>query len=375
MFRWLFYNIFIFSVLLPNFKAAELFAPGFAISCSQSRDSIRNATLFENNEILHLSFEGDIKKLMQDRSDDAARHSLVLRYKDSDSLEFTIPIEARTRGNFRRKLGNCRYPPIMLYFLAGSSKDSSIFAGQKKLKLVMPCRDNEYVIKEWLAYQIYNLITPHSFRAKLVDLKLINSRKKEVDQIYAILLEDEDEMAKRNGSFSISRQKLHPSRTDSQAFFKLAMFEYLIGNTDWSVQYMQNIKLIMKDTTSGELPIAVPYDFDMSGWVDAPYAKPAAALYLNSVRTRRFRGYCVNDMAVYTPAIDLFRSVRKDIYTLINSNPYLTPKTIKAEIEYLDAFYKTLDDPQKLKKDLLYPCEKNGTGNVVIRGLQSQMEE
>jgi hypothetical protein len=331
--------------------------------------------LFDNNELLSLSLEGDIKKLMRDRYDDAQRLPLMLRYKNSDSIGYSIPVEAKTRGNFRRKLGNCEYPPIMLYFTAGDSLNSSLFAGQQKLKLVMPCRSNEHIIKEWLAYQIYNLITPQSFRARLVQLKLKDSRKNEVNQIYAILLEDEDAMAKRNNSFSVTRQKLHPSRTDSQSFYKMVVFEYLIGNTDWSVQYMQNVKLIVKDTSGTDVPAAVPYDFDMSGWVDAPYAKPADELFLASVKTRRYRGYCVSDVEVYRPVINQFLSVKSEIYSMVNSCSFLSTKTIRTQIEYLNSFYDIIGDPLKLKKNLLYPCDKNGTGNVVIKGLQNKTEE
>lgn len=331
--------------------------------------------LFDNNELLNFSLEGDIKKLMRDRFDDAQRHPLILHYKNKDSIEYSIPVEAKTRGNFRRKLGNCQYPPVMLYFTPGDALDSSMFAGQQKLKLVMPCRSNEHVIKEWLAYQIYNLITPQSFRARLVQLKLKDNRKNDVDQVYAILLEDEDAMAKRNNSFSVTKQKLHPARTDSQAFYKMAIFEYMIGNTDWSVQYMQNIKLIVKDTSGTDVPVVVPYDFDMSGWVDAPYAKPADELFLSSVKTRRFRGYCVSDIEVYRPVINQFLSVKSQIYSMVNSCSLLPAKTIRTQIEYLNSFYDMLGDPLKLKKDLLYPCDKNGTGNVVIKGLQNKTEE
>jgi hypothetical protein len=365
----------LFSVLAIQFSHPELREVRKEKHDHRGAAAFPATDLFDNNGLLNLSLEGDVKKLMRDRFDDAKRHQLILRYKNSDSIEHSIRIEAKTRGNFRRKLGNCEYPPIMLYFTGGDSLNSSLFEGQQKLKLVMPCRSNEHVIKEWLAYQIYNLITPQSFRARLVQLKLKDIRKNDVDQVFAILLEDEDAMAKRNNSFSVSRQKLHPSRTDSQTFYKMAMFEYLIGNTDWSVQYMQNIKLIVKDTSGTDLPAVVPYDFDMSGWVDAPYAKPADELILASVKTRRFRGYCVNDIEMYRPVINQFLSVKPEIYSMVNSCSYLSAKTIRTQIEYLNSFYDILSDPLKLKRDLLYPCDKNGTGNVVIKGLQNKTEE
>jgi hypothetical protein len=366
--------IILCAVLAIRFSNSELQVVDTELRHHNRFTTFPATDLFESDELLNLSLEGDVKKLMRDRYDDAQRHPLTLSYKNSDSIGYAIRVEAKTRGNFRRKLGNCVYPPVMLYFIAGDSLNSSLFAGQQKLKLVMPCRSNEHIIKEWLAYRIYNLITPQSFRARLVKLRLKDSRKNEVDEIYAILLEDEDAMAKRNNSFSVTRQKLHPLRTDSLSFYKMAMFEYLIGNTDWSVQYMQNVKLIVKDTSGNDVPSVIPYDFDMSGWVDAPYAKPADELFLASVKTRRFRGYCVGDIELYRPVINQFLSVKSEIYTIVNSCTYLSTKTIRAQVEYLNSFYDILGDPLKLKRDLLYPCDKNGTGNVVIKGLQNKQE-
>ena len=105
-----------------------------------------------------------------------------------------------------------------------------------------------------------------------------------------MLLEDENKMAKRNGGISITR-KMRPNQTEPNTFLTMAVFQYLIGNTDWSVQYMQNIKLVAADSIA--VPVAVAYDFDHSGMVNAPYAKPAEELRMSSVRERRYRGYCI----------------------------------------------------------------------------------
>jgi hypothetical protein len=174
-------------------------------------------------------------------------------------------------------------------------------------------------------------------------------------------------MAKRNHDVIIKRQ-VRPQETEPGAFLKMAMFEYLVGNTDWSVQY-QNMKLVAKD--SNAIPIAVPYDFDHSGIVNAPYAKPAEELKMSSVRQRRYRGYCIADMKSFDDAVTLYNHLKTDIYKLYTDCPLLNEKYKKATILYLDEFYATINNPSTFQKEFSYPCDKNGTGNIVIKGLKN----
>ena len=232
----------------------------------------------------------------------------------------------------------------------------------------MPCRGEEYVIREWLVYRIYNLVTPKSFRARLVVVELNDTKKKKtITPFYGILLEDEQQMANRNHDILVKR-KTRPEQTEPGAFLKMAMFEYLIGNTDWSVQY-QNTRLLAKD--SNTVAVAVPYDFDHAGLVDAPYAKPAEELEMSSVRQRRYRGYCIEDMKRFDEAIALYNYLKPDIYKLYTDCTLLDAKYVKETLQYFDEFYKTINDPLALQKEFSYPCNKNGTGNVVIKGLKN----
>ncbi len=123
--------------------------------------------------------------------------------------------------------------------------------------MVTPCRGDQYVINEYLVYKLYNLITPKSFRARLVKVIYQDTVKnKSSDPYYGILLEEEKQMAKRNMSHSVEIERLSPKKTQKEIYLTMAVFEYLIGNTDWGVEYQQNIKLIKLDSTS--IPITVP---------------------------------------------------------------------------------------------------------------------
>lgn len=324
--------------------------------------------LFDTDDVLHISLQGNMRNLLNDRTDIPKNYSLVLSYSKEDSSEITIPVEVKTRGHFRRLKENCVYPPLLIQFPKEGAHQSSIFKEQKKLKLVMPCRGDEYIIREWLVYKLYNLVTPKSFRARLVKVTLEDAKnKKAASPFYGLLLEEEKQMAKRNGVVAVDR-KIRPEQTETDAFLTMTVFEYLIGNTDWSVQYLQNIKLLAHDSTA--VPTTVPYDFDHAGLVNAPYAKPAEELLMSSVRERRYRGYCVHEIKVFEKVIDHFNQLKNDIYATYTSCPLLDEKYLKTTIKYFDDFYATINNPVTLKKQFLYPCDKNGTGNVVIRGLK-----
>ncbi len=323
--------------------------------------------LFDSDSILQLKLSGDIRKLMNDRRDNPDEYPIVLSYMDG-SKEISIPINSRTRGNFRRKLGGCTYPPILLIFKNHPEKENTLFQEQQKLKLVVPCKDADYVVREYMAYRIFNLITPMSFKARLVKLVLDDNKKKNQAAFYSILLEEEDQMAKRNNMIAVEK-KIPPILTDTRTFLNMAVFEFLIGNTDWSVEYQQNVKLIAKDSLSQ--PFTVPYDFDHAGLVDAPYAQPAEALELSSVRERRYRGYCLTDLKEYAESFEVFNKIRNQIYSLYQSAPYLTSSVKTTAIKYLDDFYNTINDPDKMKKAFSYPCDEKGTGEIIIKGIKN----
>lgn len=324
--------------------------------------------LFDSDDVLYITLKGNIRQLLNDRSDVPKNYSLVLSYTKEDSSEMAIPVEVKTRGHFRRLKENCFYPPLLIQFPKEGPQLLSVFREQHKLKLVMPCAADEYIIREWLVYKLYNLVTTKSFRARPVKVKLEDDKnKKQVTPFFGILLEEEKQMAKRNGLVSVE-PKLKPEQTQTDAFLSMAVFEYLIGNTDWSVQYLQNIKLLAAD--SAAVPIPVPYDFDHAGIVYAPYARPAEELQMRSIRERRYRGYCVQDMKVFDAVIEQYNRLKNDIYRIYTDCALLDAKYIKSTIQFLDEFYATINNPKARQKEFGYPCDKNGTGNVVIKGLK-----
>jgi hypothetical protein len=325
--------------------------------------------LFDAEEILEISLKGDFDKLFKDTKGEPQYFDFSLSYVDNSQQQSEIPLRIRTRGHFRREMNICTFPPLLLNF-AKENVVNTVFQDQDKLKLVMPCKGEKYILREYYAYKVYNLMTDQSFKVRLVRLNLqdLSPKPKNYEPILCFLIEEEDQMAKRNKMVSVDQELIRPESIPKNDFLRMAVFQYLIGNTDWSVQYRQNIKLIHENKTS--LPIAVPYDFDHAGIVEAPYAKPAPELKMLSVTERRFRGYCIDDMKVFEPTVQLFNSKREAIYTLYSTSTVLDEKTIKSTTKYLDTFFTTLNSPKKLKSEFQYPCLQEGTGNVVIKGLK-----
>jgi hypothetical protein len=349
-----------------SITCAFVFLFPFTNGSGQTASSIPG--LFESDEVLNITIKGSIRDLLNDRTGVPKIFPLTLSYFKEDSAEITMPVDMKTRGHFRRLKENCSYPPLMIEFPKTGTHLTTIFKEQKKLKLVMPCKGDEYVIREWLAYRLYNLISPLSFKARLVRVKLDdNVNRKMSAEFFGLLLEEEKQMAKRNDATAIEK-KLLPQQTQIKEFLNMSVFQYMIGNTDWSIQYQQNIKLIESKTNN--MPIAVPYDFDHSGIVNAPYAHPAEELLMSSIRERRYRGYCFTNLSVFEEVIKKFNDLKNEIYKTYANCKLIDAKYLKSTTQFLDDFFETINNKKTWQKDFAYPCDKNGTGNVVIKGLK-----
>lgn len=331
-----------------------------------AQDSSRD--LFDNEEILELTLEGDLRPLMRDRSSDPDYREMKLHIKDGESEIVTQELRVRTRGKSRRL--NCKTPPLMFNFKKHEVPDSSPFFGYSKMKVVVPCDGEKYVLREYLVYKMYNELTDYSFRVRLIQLTYHDTRRdKASEPVYAFLIEDEDDLADRNNALSYKRDHLRPEMIEQEAFLRMSVFAYMIGNTDWSIQYRHNMKILFLDDQKEF--IAVPYDFDLVGLVSTPYAEPAPALKLRSVRERVYRGYCMDDLNILEPTFHEFRNHKPEIYATLAENPLLEKDYIDWAQNYLDEFYEVLDNKKKTNSIFSYPCEPSGTGNVVISGIRN----
>ncbi len=340
----------------------------FSASAFNATAQIGRSDLFESQEILELTLEGDIRSLMRDRSSDPSYREMKLHYRNVDSEVQTQELRVRTRGKFRRL--NCENPPLMFNFKKHDMSDSSPFSRYSKMKVVVPCEGEKYVLREYLVYKMYNVLTDYSFRVRLIRLTFHDTKRDRTSgPVYAFLIEDEDDLAARNKAGLYKRNNLRPEHIEQESFFRMSVFAYMIGNTDWSIQYQHNMKILFQDDQKEF--IGVPYDFDLVGLVSSPYAVPTPELNLRSVRERVYRGYCLDDLEKLQPTFQQFRDLKPEMYTTLAMNSLLDEDYIEWAHEYLDEFYEVIDDSKKSSVVFNYPCDTSGTGNVVISGIRN----
>ncbi len=321
--------------------------------------------LFKSDSVLAFVIVADMKPLLKDRGDKTTDHLAVLKYARKKKGTIEIPIKIKARGNFRRQAANCIFPPLLID-IAKQKKKNSVFDYQNKLKLVTHCINEDYIFQEQLVYKIYNLLTDLSFRSRLAKVTYQDSAaKRPTETKMAFLVEDETDLAKRNNLKIYNFKQLRSEMLDTVVMAKLSVFEYLIGNTDWSVPFLHNIRLL---TDSIHAPIPVPYDFDHSGIVAAKYAMPSEGLPIATVRQRLYRGIAY-PLPVFEQVFAQFRALRPQIYALYENNATLQPNYIKKTIKYLDEFYAVINDPKAVKREFIEVGTQNEAGGVVIKGL------
>jgi hypothetical protein len=325
--------------------------------------------LFDSEEVIDIRLEGDIRTLMNDRGEDPSYHLMKLHVQNVDSEE-TLDLRVRVRGNFRRLRENCDTPPLRFNFRRHEVPEHSLFAGHPSLKVVVPCKGEQYVLREYLTYKLYNLFTDYSFKVRLVRLTYHDTGNNQVtNPVYAFFIEHRDNLASRSNALIVERMQLRPEVVDQEAFFRMSVFAYMIGNTDWSVQFLHNLEMLF--LIDEKIYVTVPYDFDLVGLVSAPYANPDKALKLRSVRDRVFRGYCLEDLSVLDPTFNQFQELKPEIYKIITENAPVQESYINFATKYIDDFYDILDNPRRMARDFSYPCNSRGTGNIVISGMQN----
>jgi hypothetical protein len=341
-------------------------ASGLAISAGADSTKLKAQPLFEADDIISFKLRANMRVLLKDRGDKPANHPAVLTY-GGDQNPVSLPVKLKVRGNFRRNTNNCSFPPLLVDFPKKKGK-GTLFTNQNQLKLITHCQSDEYVVREYLLYQVYNLLSDLSFKARLAQVTYEDSTGKRPSQTkFAFLLEDDDSVAKRNGTTNIEKTKINMVFADSLIMATVAVFEYMIGNTDWSVPFLHNIKLVKRE---GYLhPIPIPYDFDHAGIVEAPYALPAEQLNLQSVRERLYRGYSYPE-ALFRQVFDRFIAQKPKIYALYQQNPYLDKTYVKRTLSYLDDFYKQITNERMIQSQFIEQGLRNQKNVLSIRGLK-----
>jgi len=305
-------------------------------------------TLFAEDELIRMDLSTDLKKLVIEKQKDTYQPATVtIRFPDSTVI--TEEIQLTARGNFRRE--TCYMPQIRLNF---KNQTTSKLASLSKLKLVCGCRtgqqEERLVLKEFLVYKMYTLLSDMSFRVRLLLLNYSDSKGKVKSYSqYGFLIENTGEMAKRNKCKEVKQPAFHPESTNRAQQNLVDIFEYMIGNTDWSVPGYHNIKLLRLRADTLAPPYSVPYDFDFSGLVNASYASPNEDLGITSVRERLYRGFPRN-MEEIEVTLNIFREKREALKTLVTNFEVLDSRARKDFIKYMDDFYDIIESKKTVER-------------------------
>lgn len=261
-------------------------------------------------------------------------------------------IKVKTRGKFRRR--TCDMPPLKLDFSKKDLEAAGLLPFDD-LKLVTHCLEdpaysNKLVLKEYLAYKMYNLLTPYSYRVQLLRLTYQDAYNPDRKlKRWAFVLESDDELAARIGGVECKNCMGQPEeRFDPIHERMLAMFEYMICNTDWSLKMNRNVKFF-------ELPdqrlIPVPYDFDFSGFVKAPYARSNQDVGQKGIDHRVFMGFSESAREVYA-TLALFKTKRPEFNQTLLSFRHLPEEDKMELVQYLDTFYESINSLEEAQRAL-----------------------
>ena len=323
-----------------------------AEALKQKRLNSETLPLFSSHEPFTFTLVADFKTLNKDRDPlSKKRYPGELRIPAEGGTEVKLAVQLGARGHVRRMARTCDYVPLRVEF-PKESRDGTVFARQEALKLVVQCARGgdyeQYVLREHLAYRLFNVLTPRSYRSRLAKVNYIDRATGQATGTrWAMFIEDDGDVAKRMEGRSIEMPRLEFKDVDTDTLMPMMIFEYMIGNTDFSIYALHNVRLVQRPDKSIH---TVPYDFDFSGLVHPPYAAPARGLNIVSVRDRVYRGPCRRQEQI-DPYIANFMAKKELLRALPDSIPGIDKPSREDARSYIDDFYsaiKTTKDARRL---------------------------
>ena len=314
--------------------------------------------LFAASDPIHITIQAPLSGVIRSRSSNPVQGTLT------DPNGQPLPVALSARGITRRSADTCQFPPLRVQFTSPPPA-TSLFAGQKKLKLVTHCRSTpsfqQYVLLEYSAYKMYNLLTPHSFRVRLANIDYRDENGRPIVSRVGYFLEDLGDVAARNGTRETHAPEMIPlSDLNPADAARYTLFQHMIANHDWSIRAgpagsdcCHNAELI--GPLAPGAAIAIPYDFDFSGYVNAPYALPPEQLHIGSVRQRVYRGYCVQNADIVAAARQM-RDARPQMVAALAATPGLEPSTQSRATRFLDGFFAEIASDEAVNANLLKRC-------------------
>ena len=301
---------------------------------------INSDRLFSNQTPLKVQLNYSNKQLNLKTNDSTFIETQLIYFDKYRKGE--IKVSLRARGNFRRR--NCFFTPVKMKIKKSASAET-IFSGNTSLKMVLPCKNekdnNDNIIKELIAYKIYEIVSPYHFKTRRLQIEFNNkSQKGKKYYLKGFLIEDDDKLAKRHEG-KILKRKIPSLTMEVFNSVNLSFFNYMIGNTDFSSSHQHNGKLLFYKKKI----IPIPYDFDLTGWVNPSYGKGVINRLGHQTEKRKYIGL-KRDQEIFEEVRNHFKASKNKIFSLVNS--YKKDFDHQYEFfnmfDYLEDFYRILEN-------------------------------
>lgn len=333
-----------------------VFGPNILVK-SQEAASKPYSDLFDINNPFEFDLILDIRSFIKNQDSEEYMDAMIA-YNNPEGERIERKVSIRARGNSRKNI--CYLPPIRMDF---NDEDYQIdlFDNFGKVKLVSTCKvaanHEQYVIKEYLTYKIYETITDISFKTYSVKINFIDSEdKKKPFTSYSFFIEDIDDLAERNNAIEVENQGLLPVELDRQIMNYFAMYQYLISNVDWHIPNLHNVKLIKSQDHKKPLPMPIPYDMDYCGLVSTNYAIPQDRIPIESLTERYWMGNCI-DEDEYQEVANIYLEHREQIISLFENCESLDKYHKTSSIKFIEQFYDLLDKGPQARNTILKNCK------------------
>lgn len=335
------------------FLILGLFIIGFPCLVDQSCVQAQNAGLFSSDQALEIIIRADIKKLVKSKSDDEFLEGQMTIYNK------TYPIRLRPRSNYIKE--SCSFPPLSLNFSKTEFEDKSL-KQLEKLKQVSACElqktYEQYILREYLIYRSFNIFSDKSLKVRLLKIEYVDLKGKAETVIrWGFVLEDQYQMAARLNGVMVKSEGMDEKNTNRQQMVMLALFQFMIGNTDWQVSKLHNIYLLKLLVDGDSEPYPIPFDFDYTGMVNAAYATPSPILGIESLRERVFWGKCYSREELEN-AIHTFIQKKQSLYNLYKTFQQFDRGSMNESIAFLDSFYEIIEDENKWQRFFVDTCKE-----------------
>jgi hypothetical protein len=315
------------------------------------------APLFTETEPLQMTLSGPFGQIDDERNKDNEYEGTL---GQGDAV---LDVEYSVRGNYRLREDICEYSQLWLNLRRGQLEDS-VFAGQNRLKLVVQCDDSAnaraYIAREEQAYRLFNILSPNSFLTRIVEVTFNDPDRPRASRTHlGILLEHKDRLEERLGLEAVEQERFAVREHEAAQANLVALFMFMLSNTDYSMltgppgeMCCHNIEVF----STGAAPyLAIPYDFDSTGYVNPGYATPSTSIGQRSIRERIYRGFCV-DEAVLQANLELFNARREQMNAVIREARFQPEREAERTLDYVDGFFGIINDAQRLERQVRRAC-------------------